>query len=399
MVETLSADFFTDPHVHYRRWREHGPVHRIRFPDGVERWIIVGYPEARAALADPRLRKDIVHVDGLVRAKRPAAAASPLSLTLLTHMLNTDPPQHARLRKLVNKAFAPRRVAALRPRIERITDELLDALDTGDRVDLLRGFAVPLPITVICEVLGVAVDDRDAFRTWTTDLVGVVGREAERARATAAMAAFLRDLVQAKRSHPGDDLLSALTLPAEDGDRLTENELVSMAFLLLIAGHETTVNLIGNGALALLRDPDRLRELSADLSAVPDAVESFLRYDGPVDLATIRYTAEPVRIGDTEIPTGELVYVSLAAANRDPDRFPHPDRLDLSADASGHLAFGHGIHFCAGAPLARLEASIAFTALLKRFPDLRLDIDAADLRWYESTLIRGLIELPVRLRP
>ncbi|WP_067562455.1 cytochrome P450 family protein [Nocardia acidivorans] len=396
-IETLGADFFADPHAHYRRWREYGPVRRVRFPDGVIRWIILGYAEGRAALADPRLHKDIARIDALVSAKRSTPPTDPRQLALVTHMLNIDPPEHTRLRKLVGKAFTAHRVAGLRPRIEEITTALLDAVEGREDVDLLREFAVPLPITVICELLGVPLTEREEFQQWTRDLVGVVGLEAERTRAALAMATYLTRLVRAKQAAPQDDLLSGLIAVGADGDALTEAELVAMSFLLLVAGYETTVNLIANGTLALLRDPARLAALRADPAAIPDAVEEFLRYDGPVNLSTVRYTAEPITVADTDIPAGELVYVSLAAANRDPGRYPNPDSLDPTRTPAPHLAFGHGIHFCLGAPLARLEARIAFSALLQRFPDLHLS-PAATIEWQSSTLIRGLLDLPVRLR-
>ncbi|WP_405496312.1 cytochrome P450 [Nocardia sp. NBC_00511] len=398
-IESIGPEFFADPHACYRRWREDGPVRRVLFPDGVIRWVVLGLAEARAALADPTLHKDAVRTDELVTAKRDAPPSDPRALALLSNMLNTDPPEHTRLRKLVSKAFTMRRMAALRPRIEAITSDLLDAMADREEVDLLRDFAVPLPITVICELLGVPVSDRDAFQEWTKALVGVVGLEHERARATAAMAAFLTTLVATKRGHPGDDLLSALITPADDGDTLTAPELVSMSFLLLVAGHETTVNLIANGTLALLTNPPRLAALRADLAEVPAAVEEFLRYDGPVNMSTPRFTTVPTLIGETLIPPNELLYIALSAANRDPNRYPTPDTLDPDRDTAGHLAFGHGIHFCLGAPLARLEADIAFTAVLQRFPDLRLAPVADPAAWQTSTLIRGLHTLPVLVHP
>ncbi|MET9487362.1 cytochrome P450 [Nocardia sp. NPDC006630] len=397
-IETIGADFFADPHRHYRRWREYGPVRRVRFPDGVIRWVILGHAEGRAALADPRLRKNIAHVEALVSAKRQTPPMNPRQIALLTHMLNIDPPDHSRLRKLVSKAFTAHRVAALRPRIEQITSALLDGIDGRDEVDLLREFAVPLPITVICELLGVPPAERDDFQQWTQDLVGVVGREAERTRASLAMIGYLTRLVRAKQATPADDLLSGLVQVGEDGDALTEPELVAMSFLLLVAGYETTVNLIANGTYALLQHPDRFHALRADPAAIPSAVEEFLRYDGPVNLSTVRFTTEPIHIADITIPADELVYIALEAANRDPARYPDPHILDPTRDSSGHLAFGHGIHFCLGAPLARMEAQIAFTALLQHFPNLYLSPIATTTAWQSSTLIRGLLELPVRLR-
>ncbi|WP_155981799.1 cytochrome P450 [Nocardia sp. BMG111209] len=397
VIETPGDDFFTEPQAYYRRWREQGPVHRVRFSDGITRWVVVGYPEGRAALSDPRLHKDVEELIEMFRRRRPDRHIDPPESMLSAHMLNVDPPDHTRLRKLVSKAFAPRQVAALRPRIEQIATDLLDRLADRDRVDLLAEFAIPLPVTVICEVLGVGLDDRDSFRAWIATLLGSGGGVDQTADAAERMTEYLRKLVQDKRTHPGDDLLSAILEPGDDGDRLTETESVSMAFLLLVAGHETTVNLIGNGVLALLRDETRWAALRDDPARIPVAVEEFLRFDGPVNISTLRFTAEPVTIGGIEIPAGELVQVALSGANRDPSHFPAADELDLTGDATGHLAFGHGIHYCVGAPLARLEAVIAFTALLQRFPRLRLAADESALHYHRSTLIRGLTELPVRL--
>ncbi|MFJ9367208.1 cytochrome P450 [Nocardia sp. NPDC101769] len=396
-IESIGSEFFADPHAHYRRWREHGPVRRVRFPDGVIRWVILDYAVGRAALSDPRLQKAAAVTDALLSRKRGVPQSDPNALALLSHMLNTDPPGHTRLRKLVTRAFTPRRVAALGPRIEEITGSLLDALEGRSEADLLREFAEPLPITVICELLGVPLGDRADFQEWTRALVAVAGLEEDRARASEAMAAYLTQLVRAKAEEPAADLLSALAVPADDGDALTESEQVGMAFLLLVAGHDTTVNLIANGTLALLRNPAQLQALRADPEAIPAAVEEFLRFDGPVNMTTIRHTAEPVTIAGTDIPAGELVFVALAAANRDPDRYPVPDALDPARDTTGHLAFGHGIHFCVGAPLARLEARVAFAALLSRFPDLRLSPAAQALAWHPSTLMHGMHELPVLL--
>jgi cytochrome P450 len=275
-------------------------------------------------------------------------------------MLNSDPPDHERLRRLVNKAFTARRVDRLRPRITEITAGLLDDMSTRSEVDLLASFAFPLPITVICELLGVPVADQHDFRTWSATIVSDTATpEVFQAHATAMIRYFIA-LLAAKRHEPADDLLSALISARDDGDRLSENELLSMAFLLLVAGHETTVNLIGNGVLALLLNPAELARLGADPSLIGGAVEELLRYVNPVNNATFRFAAEPVEIGGVRISRGDPVLVALSSANRDPSRFGDPDRLDLGRDSSGHLAFGHGIHYCLGAPLARLEAEIAF---------------------------------------
>jgi cytochrome P450 len=317
-------------------------------------------------------------------------------------MLSSDPPDHTRLRKLVMKAFTSRRVEALRPRIEAITEELLEAMAAnaptdGTPIDLINSFAFPLPMTVICELLGVPFEDRDDFRTWSTVVVADNPTEEEIRSASYAMAGYLSQLIARKRAEPEDDLLTGLVQAREDDDRFDENELIAMTFLLLVAGHETTVNLIGNGVVALLRDPDQLARLRSDLSLVPGAVEEMLRYDGPVNLATLSFASETVRLGDVEIAPGEIVLVSLGSANHDPSRFDDADRLDVGRAAQGHLAFGHGIHYCVGAPLARLEGEIAFRKLLTRFPGLALGGEPEQLRWRESSLIRGLERLPVQL--
>ncbi|MFF0545050.1 cytochrome P450 [Nocardia thailandica] len=394
-VRTIDDDFFDDPHAYYRRWREDGIVHRVRFPDGTVRWVVVDHAAGRAVLADPRLHKNAEEL-AAATAAHTGCPVDPRAMALSDHMLNTDEPGHTRLRKLVNKAFTSKQVAVLRPRIQQITDELLDAL-SGEEADLLAEFANPLPVAVICELLGIPFDDRDRFQAWTRLLVGVHRLKEDGAVAASSMHAYLTDLVRAKRAEPTDDLLSQLALADVDGDRLTEQELVSMAFLLLVAGHETTVNLIANGTLALLRAPGRWQALGADPGAVPAAVEELLRFDGPVNMSTERVTAAPITVGEVEIPAGEFVYVALIAANRDPRRFPAADDLRFDDASTGHLAFGHGIHFCVGAPLARLEAEIAFTALTSRFPGLSLAPEAREPGYQASTLIRGLNALPVRL--
>jgi cytochrome P450 len=318
---------------------------------------------------------------------------------LISHMLNSDPPDHTRLRRLVATAFTMRRVELMRPRIEEITEDLLADLAGKDELDLIDDFAFLLPVTVICELLGVPHADRDEFRAWSTLLVSADETDAVMVAAQ-SMAAYLHQLIAAKRADPADDMLSALAQARDESgaDQLTEPELVSMAFLLLVAGHETTVNLIANGMLALLRHPDQLAALRADPALLPGAVEEFLRYDSPVNHTTLRYTVEPVEIGDVTIPADEFVLVSLSSANRDGDRFPDADTLDVTRPAGGHLAFGHGIHFCLGAPLARLEGQIAIGRLIDRFPDLTLAAPPDELRWRNSTLLRGLESLPVRLR-
>jgi cytochrome P450 len=390
VVEHLGAGYFSDPYSVHARLRAQHPVAQVIMPGGTPAWLITGYAQARAALTDPRLLK-------LPKGWRPDPDSLMASFDL--HLLNLDPPDHDRLRKLVNKAFTARRVEQLRPRVTTIAAALLDDMSARAEVDLLASFAFPLPITVICELLGVPVADRDQFRAWSATVVGdTVSPEVFQADAT-AMVGYFRALLAARRREPADDLLSALISARDEGDRLSENELLSMAFLLLVAGHETTVNLIASGTLALLLNPAELARLRADRSLLSGAVEELLRYVNPVNNATFRFTGEPVELGGVSIGPGEVVLVSLSGANRDPSRYNDPERLDLGRDSGGHVAFGHGIHYCLGAPLARLEAEIAFRALLQRFGSMTLAVRPDELRWRPSTLIHGLETLPVRLAP
>ncbi|MEW2514218.1 cytochrome P450 [Streptomyces sp. NPDC046870] len=377
-----------DPHPMYARLRERGPVHRVRLamPGGAwETWLVVGYEEARAALADPRLAKDSAKT-GYV----------PLDEQLIgKYLLVADPPQHTRLRGLVARAFTMRRVERLRPRIQRITDDLLDDMLPRGRADLVDALAYPLPITVICELLGVPEIDRAEFRKLSTQVVAPTDADSERA-ATVRFAEYLTELIEDKRrAGPTGDLLGDLIrTTAEDGDRLSMDELRGMAYLLLIAGHETTVNLIGNAVLALLTHPAQLAALRADSTLLEGAVEETLRWEGPVENATYRYAAEPLKIAGSSIGRGDDVLIGLTAAQRDGRRFADPDRFDIRRDTRGHLAFGHGIHYCLGAPLARLEAGIAIGTLLDRAPGLALDGEPGE--WLPGMLMRGVRSLPVR---
>ncbi|MET8676885.1 cytochrome P450 [Streptomyces sp. NPDC004647] len=388
------TDFLSDPYPVYAALREQGPVHRVRTNDSGEVWLVVGHDEARAALADPRLCNDLRHS---------AAWDDDGGYAIGLNMLQTDPPQHTRLRKLVAGEFTTRRIEALRPRIQQITDELLDAMLPLSRTDLVESFALPLPLAVICELLGVPAPDRTAFRGWSAEMVHPTSPEAAGA-AGLAMTGYFGTLIDAKRRAPGDDLLSALVgTMDDDGDRLSHEEMIGMAFLLLVAGHETTVNLISSGTYLLLRHPGQLAALRADWTLLDGAIEEMLRYEGPTGTSAFRFASEPVEIAGTRIPAGEPVLVVLASASRDPRHFTEPDRFDIrrkatAAGGRGHLAFSHGIHHCLGAPLARLETSVALRSLLERCPDLALDADPADLVRRPS-LLRGLSRLPVRYTP
>jgi len=394
----LSEEFLREPGPLYEQLRAQGPVHHVRLPAGLRGWLITDYTVAKQVLADPTIRKDVHQIRRIIDTTHPGVHA--MGSDMAEHMLNADPPDHTRLRRLVAKAFTPRSVAALVPRIEQIADELIAAIPTHTGpVDLLSAFAFPLPITVICELLGIPATDRDQFRAWTNTIL-FAGTDSRETVLTAAadMNTYLRDLIAHRRVHPGDDMLSGLVTATDTDGNLTDTEVVSMTFLLLIAGHETTVNLIGNTMLALLQDPERFAGLRAHPNQVPAALEEHLRHLGPVHIATLRFTTEPVTLAGTTLAADELVFVSLAAANRDPNRFARPELVDYDRDNPGHLAFGHGIHVCLGAPLARAEGAIAITRLLAHYPHMRLATDPANLRWRTSSLIRGLDTLTVQLR-
>ncbi|MGW4834852.1 cytochrome P450 family protein [Streptomyces globisporus] len=379
-------DFTADPYPYYAKLRAEGPVHTVRTEHLERLWLIVGHEEGRTALGDQRLGKDW----------RPGGGWKASEAPLNANMLELDAPHHTRLRRLVVREFTARRIEALRPRVTEITDRLLDAMVPQGSADLVDALAFPLPMTVICELLGVPDIDRDAFRVLSNGIVTPTPEQRD-ADPVGAMSAYLVDLIADKRRSRGEDLLSALIRATdEDGDSLSSAELVGMAFLLLVAGHETTVNLIANGVRALLDHPEQLALLRAEPGLIDGAVEEMLRYDGPVENATFRFAREPVAIGSTVIPRDAVVLVGLASADRDPDRFPAPDTFDIRREPQGHLAFGHGAHYCLGAPLARMEARIAIGALLERCPGLARDPSGGELDWLPGLLMRGTRGLPVR---
>ncbi|MER5741161.1 MULTISPECIES: cytochrome P450 [unclassified Streptomyces] len=402
--EAISFGGEANPYALYARLRRQAPVSHMSLPDGGEFWLVTRYADAREALADQRLSKDPNKVGDRWRA----TVAQPTDgedASLVRHLLNVDPPDHTRLRRLVHKGFTPRRIEALRGRIQEITDGLLDEMDeaaaAGEPVDLLDRFAFKLPVTVICELLGVPLADVDSIHDWSTALSTLVADEEGHARVAAAagqLGGYLAELVEHKAGHPGDDLISALIEARDEGQRLSHAELTAMAFLMLIGGHETTVHLIGNGMLALMLHPDQMTLLQNDPSLITSAVEEFLRYEGSVEVATWRFATEDLDFGGVRVPAGAPVLVSLGSAGRDPERFENPDTFDITRGDAGHLVFGHGMHYCLGAPLARMEGQIAVGSLVRRFPDIRLAAPADSLRWREGLLIRGLHELPVRLR-
>jgi cytochrome P450 len=391
--------FVANPFPFYKTLSEQGPVRRVLFANQIEAWLITRYEDGLAALSDPRLSSDLNDAtDPRFGKQLPTTEQG----AFLRSMLRVNPPDHTRLRRLVSKAFTPRRTADLRPRVQQIADELLDAITPAGRADLIDDFALPLPVTVISELLGVPAEDRDGFQEWTNTMI-LAGRNGRPNRelmdhAWRQMRSYLVRLLAAKRAHPCDDLLSALITARDDEQRLDEDELIAMAFLLLVAGYITTVNLIGSGVANLLTHPEQLKLLRADPKLLPSAIEEFLRYDGPVNPGIARFPKEDIEIGGVTIPRGATVLIGTALADRDPARFPDPDRLDIVRTDNAHLAFGHGIHFCLGAPLARLEGQIAIGTALRRLPDLALAVPYEDLQWPTATL-RGPKHLPVTFTP
>jgi cytochrome P450 len=388
----LTAEFRRDPYPCYARMRRDQPVYRTA--DGI--WYLTRHADVERALGDLRLSNDRERMTEAFGARGGALRdMSRLTARLGRVMSNTDPPDHARLRKLVNKAFTARRVEGLRERIQAVVDRLVDtAAAQGSSTDLIAAIASPLPHAVICELFGIPDDDRPQVKEWFRGL-GRITEDIDRAvRVIDSFEAYLMDLARQRRAAPGDDLVSALVTAQDSGVRLTDDELLSTCFVLITAGDETTANLVGNGTLALLRHRDQLARLRADPTLIRSAVDELARYDTPSQ-TILRVVAHEVAIDDHTLSPGELVYLVLGAANRDPDRFADPDRLDLSRPDNRHLSFGNGPHFCLGAPLARLQAELAIGTLVRRFPELRLDTESLD--WRPNPLQRRLVALPLAL--
>lgn len=398
----VPAEVFTspgaDPHTAFAALRAAGPVHRIDYPAGARAYVVVDYDHVVRAFNDPRLSKRLEHAPDWFREK--AVASSPV---LASNMLLADPPEHTRLRKLVSRAFLPRRLELLRPRVQEFTDELIDAFPESGEIDLITAFALPLPLMVICEFLGVPYQDWPQFQKWghvlsqspAQDDAGLHERRAVNDQVTE----YLAEIIAIRRGEPRGDLTSELIRAADEDGMFTDDELISTIVFLIIAGHKTTANLIGNGTAALLRHPEQLGRLRADPGLVGQAVEEFLRYEGSVDRGTYRVAAEDLELGGTHIPKGSFVHLSVAAADRDPAAFPEPGRFDITRSPNRHMAFGHGAHFCAGAPLARLEGQVAFSTLLRRLPELEPAVPQQELTWVaDSSISRGLVSMPVRIR-
>lgn len=403
MTESSKYDIWgqstrNNPHPIYKQMRENDPAFRVI--DGLNQtvWFFTRYEDSVAMLKDKRIIKNIrqnLPKDVLEARFGELNNGMPEAFQAINqHMLNQDPPDHTRLRGLVHKAFTPARVRDLQPRIEQIADDLLDAMRDKADGDLITDYALPLPITVISEMLGVPVADRDKFRRWTQ---AIVSGSMEGMASIMEFVQYMNEMIEARRKEDTGDILSALVHAEEEGDKLDHMELLSMIFLLLVAGHETTVNLIANSALTLLEHPDQLQKLRDNPDLIGSTIEEVLRYQGPVDAALNRWAAEPIEWSDGRvIEAGDVIIPLLLGANRDPEIFDNPDTFDITRNPNPHLAFGHGIHFCLGAPLARMEGVIAVPKLLERFPKLELNAEPKTLQWGPTIILRSLSKLPLQ---
>jgi cytochrome P450 len=404
MTPTITANiaspaFKADPFPFYARLRAEAPVYDVTLPDRQTAWLVTRYDDVVSVLKDERFAKDRLNALTPEQiAKQPWVPGFFKPLT--RNMLDLDEPDHKRLRTLVQKAFTPRLVEGMRGRIQDLADRLLETAERRGRLDLIRDYALPIPTTIIAEMLGVPATDRHRFHRWSSAIVSSTSSKWGTLKAIPGVIAFMRYIRRVaalRRAEPREDLLSALVQAEEAGEQLNEDELVAMVFLLLVAGHETTVNLIGNGVLALLEHPSQKQRLLHDPALIKPAIEELLRHSGPLETATERFAREDVRVAGVTIPRGALVFAGLASANRDERQFTNPDELDLTREPNRHVAFGQGIHFCLGSGLARLEAQIAIGTLLRRCPSLRLAVEAGALRWRSGLVIRGLRALPVSL--
>ena len=396
-INLNSPAFKANPFPFYTQLRNDAPVCRISVSRNRHAWLITRYEDVTMALKDERLVKNKLNAltpEQLTKQPWTPRFFRPLA----RNMLYLDVPDHTRLRALVHKAFTPRLIEQMRTRVQTISEELLDSAQKRGHIDLIGDYALPIPTVVIADMLGVPAADQHKFHRWSNALVSSNQTGMGTLKMIPHVLAFLsyiRKLIKAKRAEPQDDLTSALVQVEDAGEQLSEDELIAMIFLLLVAGHETTVNLIGNGMLALLEHPDQMQELRQEPALIRSAVEELLRFDSPVALATDRYAREDMTIAGVTIPRGELVYAVLASANRDERQFPNPDLLDLKREPNKHVAFGNGIHYCLGAPLARMEGQIAINALLCRLPAMRLAVPPEKLRWRHGILLHSLENLPV----
>lgn len=389
-LDLFSQQFYQNPYDYYKKIRPHQPFAKVKMlNEGHSTWMAFTYKAAEAVLKDNRFIKDMrtVFPDEMTDENLPPIAQS---------MLFVDPPDHHRLRSLVQSGFTPKRIEKLRGRIEEIAREQAKLMSNKGTVDFINAYAFPIPIRVICELLGIPSEDQLDFQRWSNALVDI-NDDSEYDKVNLEFMDYLENLTEQKRVSPGEDLMSYLIQAEEGGERLTVSELYGVIMLLIVAGHETTVNLIANGLLALLTHPEQLALLKADPSLVSQAIEELLRFNGPVEFSTDRWAKESFTFMGQQVEKGDHVIVSLASADHDPEVFANPSTLDITREKSPHLAFGKGLHYCLGAPLARIEGEIAIRVLLEEYPDITLAAELSELEWRQSFIIRGLKQLPVKL--
>lgn len=384
----FTKEFTHNPYPVYEKLRQSDPILNLQFPDGRFGWLISNYEQAVEALKDVRFSKDVAKAMGQEQTS-----------VFSTNMLFSDPPDHKRLRGLVQKGFTPQRITDMRGHIQEIADNLLDAVSSKDTINLIDEYAFKLPIIVISEILGVPTEDQDKFRVWSNSIIGASNQEMNEqvVQHMNEFIAYLKDWFAKVREQPGDDMISQLVIAENQGDRLSEQELYGVVTLMIIAGHETTVNLIGNGVLALLEHPEQRKLLQEQPELIHGAIEEMLRYNGPVEFSTSRWAAEDMDFHGVHMKKGDLVVIALNSANRDASQFENPDIFDITREKSQHLAFGKGIHLCLGAPLARLEGEIAINTLLRRYPHFELQRDIDELEWRPGMIVRGVKEIPISL--
>ncbi|PFO65412.1 cytochrome P450 [Bacillus cereus] len=395
-INLASAQFKEDAYEIYKESRKMQPILFVNEVELGKEWLITRYEDALPLLKDNRLKKDMTNVFPQDTTNMYLSVDNSDHLT--THMLNSDPPNHSRLRSLVQKAFTPKMITQLDGRIQRIADDLISEIERKGTLNLVDDYSFPLPIIVISEMLGIPKEDQAKFRIWSHAVIASPETPEEIKETEKQLSEFityLQYIVDVKRKDPKEDLVSALILAENEGHKLSAPELYSMIMLLIVAGHETTVNLITNTVLALLENPNQLQLLKDNSKLIDSAIEEGLRYYSPVEVTTARWAAEPFQIHDQTIQKGDMVVIALASANRDETVFENPEVFDITRENNRHIAFGHGSHFCLGAPLARLEAKIAITTLFNRMPELQIKGNREDIKWQGNYLMRSLEELPL----
>jgi cytochrome P450 len=397
-VDVTNAKFKANPFPFYAQLRAEAPVYQVTVPMPTKQraWLVTRYDDVLDVLKDVRFAKNPRNAMAPEQLKK-MPWVPPMVKPLEQNMLDLDSPDHTRLRALVHKAFTPRLIEQMRDQIQALTNELLDAAEPKGGMDLIADFALPLPLTIIGRILGVPAEDNHKFHRWTKSLLSAETNMFYVVFIPTIMRfmGYLKKLIKERRAYPKDDLITALVQAKDGSDQLSGDEVLAMIFLLLVAGHETTVNLIGSGSLALLEHPDQLEKLRCEPAIIKPAIEELLRFVCPVEMATERYAREDITIGGTTIPRGELVLAVIGSANRDINYFDNPDSLDVTRENNKHLAFGLGAHYCLGAPLSRLEGQIAISTLIRRMPNLRLSIAPDQIRWRGGIILRGLEALPV----